>query len=249
MKYNFKTKQAVMEIEHCVKRYMDEKMPGYDPCVDLSSDPRSLVAALLINQYFPKRAHVVYVEDRANDRVDDEVIEIIEKKFNDRFHKIDTNKCEPYRNCLDIFTYDDPMTQFGNHMNLKTLYLESEFQNFVFLDPMDTVQFNTGFNTLFDETFIPIFYNLIFDEIVKIGKALKLEEDFLLSLYNKSDIIRLHEKIIDASVLDIGKSVRENDEVQPEFIRLAEKHAAITNISLDKMPVKINITAIYDLIG
>lgn len=245
-KYNFKVNQVMNEIEHSIRRFMDETMPGYDLCVDLTSDPRSLVAAMFLNRCFDERAHVVYVEDLKHDNVSFDVKNLVLSTFKDRFHMIEADDCTTYTECLEHFVYEEPMRQLRANRALKYLFESSKFSNFIFCEPVDHMQSAMGYWFTSGKEHIAIFDSLVWTEIREIGEMLKLDEKMLDDLYEKSQLIQEHEQIIGQSIWKYGKIFREYgtfDEKAQEIIRKYGKIIIDTSIHV----VRVMATSIYDL--
>lgn len=246
MKYNFKANQVMNEIEHSLRRYMDEVMPGYGLMVDLTSDPRSFVAAMFLDRCFEEQAHVVYVEDKANDNVSDDVIDMVSRKYKDRFHKIASEDCEIYRICLDAFIQENPVQQLSTNADIKFLYETSKFPGYIFCGYTDNMQNVMGYGPAFGDTRIPIFDSLVCNEIFMIGDKLGIDIDLLNNLYEKSDLIRTHEEVLNFSIREISQTYRENGKISDEVADSIRKYGR--NItSTANLPVLVQTTSLYDL--
>lgn len=251
MKYNFKVDRVILDIEHSARRFIEEKCPGSTPVIDITSDPRSIVAAYLINKIFPVTACAVYVEDRERDRVDDDVINNIHDLFNDkdnkndRFIKISEDECESYRYCLNNYTYDNPIDRVYKHLALKYLYLSSKLEDKtpVIFDYHDFVQVKTGLSAM---VYPELFQMLTYPEIISIAEKLNIDLDMLNQLYNQSDIIKEHERIIGYNILEFSKDLRVNTVKQSMCADLVNKYKnPITCIPA--FPITVSTTALYDV--
>lgn len=245
MKYDFKVDQVIMDLEHSARRFVEEKCPGSTPVIDITSDPRSVVAAHLLNKIFPANACAVYVEDRVRDRVDEDIIKTIENLFGDRFVKIEENECEPYRNCLDNFTSKSPIKQINNHLLIKFLYLSSKLdeKNPVIFDYHDFVQVKCG---LVVKCTPGLFTMLTYQEIMLVAKKLGIDLDMLDRSYDQSDIIKEHENIIGYNIREFSEDLRSSAEKQSMFATLVNKYAEPINYTVDH-PITVSTKSMYNM--
>lgn len=246
MKYDFKVDQVILDIEHSSRRFIEEKCPGSTPIVDITSDPRSIVAAnFLLNRIFPNRACAIYLEDRVRDRVGEDILNMAEYLFSDRFTNVNENECEPYRYCLDNYTSENIIKQINNHLVIKHLYISSKFdeKNPIIFDYHDMVQTKCGLST---PNVLGLFEMLTYQEIMIIAKKLKMDLDMLEYMYDHSDIVKEHEKIIELDIREFSKGLRNDSDSRSRFANLTKLYDRPIKYTFDN-PITVSPRSIYDV--